>query len=82
MMTPKPTLRLVGTEDRGDPVEARVLERLTRVNGQASVAKTAEALSLSPAAVQAAMDSLVNKGKVASYRYADGAFYAIIPGSQ
>ena len=80
-MTPKSSLRLVGTEDPGNPVEARVLERLTQVDGQASVGKTAEALSLAPAAVQAAMDSLVGKGKVTSFRYVDGVFYAIIPGT-
>ena len=69
-MTPKPTLRLVGTEDRGEPVEARVLGRLIQVDGQASVGKTAEALSLPPAAVQAAMDSLVGQrqGGVVSVR--------------
>ncbi len=79
-MTPKRTLRLVGAEDPGNPVEPRVLERLIQVDGQASVGKTAEFLGLPPAAVQAAMDALVNKGKVASYRYVDGVFYAVIPG--
>lgn len=70
-------LTLVG--DDKDPLEAEVLIDLARSRGLASPGRIAERVGASPSRVEAALRELVRAGLVRVCRYADGAFYELIP---